>query len=143
MFCFQFGFFFLIVFPSGAIFRLVMATHCASSLSSAGPTTALPGRSPEPAGRQPGLPKPWPNSALFDIPANPGPTRCAGTVFVWRTHFHPLCAASPGPKDMHVFVANLELARAGGERQLKARQTHSSFHGMGMRTATWPGCPKG
>lgn len=57
----------------------------------------------EAVGRQPGLPKPWPNSALFDIPANPGPTRCAGTVFVWRTHFHPLCAASPGPKDMCLF----------------------------------------
>lgn len=68
------------------------------------------------------LPKPWPNSVLFDTPANPGPARCAGTVFVWRTQFHPLCAASPGPKNMHTFSANLEFARAGREGGSRPRR---------------------
>lgn len=59
------------------------------------------------------VPKPWPNSGLFDIPAKPGPTRRAGTVFVWRTCSRPF-AASPGLTDTHVFSADLEFSRAGG-----------------------------
>ena len=69
-------------------------------------------------GQQPGLPKPWPNSVLFDIPANPGPTRCTGTVCL-ENIFPPLCTARLGPNDMHVFSANLEFASELEERQLE------------------------
>lgn len=84
----QFCFF---VFSKWSHFLLSNGDQHASSPSPTAPPPLSQDEAPaKPVGRQPGLPQPWPNSVLFDIPANPGPTRCAGTVFVWRAHFHPL-----------------------------------------------------